>query len=262
MALEARGNSLQEAMNSLVESANQQGGASAQDPAARAVYQASQQKGDLMSNLQQMGAGGMLDPQIRQIQQQAERNGWTEQDRRLVQGLRKYQSGGAQDARALEKVNITPTGSGGGNYSGGGSSGGSMGGDELSMIAQLLGKYRGNLDYNTHNQSVGMDANFNKSIVSEDSQMVGALQPLYDELLKQKKLETRLMSSKARESNRPPARMAEFGNRESMANSMNNSWSIRRDDEVEDANRDVRRQALEAALRYMKINNPHRTGSI
>lgn len=196
--MQAQGRNAQEAVSNLVSQAIAQGGVKAQDPSARALGAASQMKGDVVSNLVGMGRGDFADSRIRQLQAQGESKGYTPDLRNAINSLRMGQSNMAQDARSMKSLDFKPSG-GGRSSSGGGFS--VAQGDDLSTIAQLLAQYEGNLDYNKGLRgSVGLDHNYNNDITTQDSSMVGRLKPIYEELMKQKRMQTDLLSQQLRNS--------------------------------------------------------------
>jgi hypothetical protein len=187
MAISSSGSGMRDALANLVGVAQSQGGADAQDPAARALSAAGQMGGDTLSNLQRLGADNVFDDKIREIQSQAERSGWTDKSRSLVKDLRNFQSSGAQDAHSTQRVTF----SGGGGGGGGGYSGGErqMAGGGLEMLAQLLGKYKGNSRYNDATQGVGINQQRRSALMSEDGAAIEELDPVYQEMLRSQRLQ-------------------------------------------------------------------------
>ena len=196
--MKSQGRNISQALEGLTKQAQAKGGTSAQDPDSRAIASAQAMGGDLIENLQRMGQGSALDKQIMQIQRQAERTGYTPENRALINQMRQFQSGAAQDARSMGKISFTPSG-GGGGYSGGG---GRMAGDPLTMLAQLLGQYKGARDYNMNTTAVGADNNLRRSLVMEQGATTENLEQVFEEMMKQKRLETNLLQDRMNQSQR------------------------------------------------------------
>jgi hypothetical protein len=254
-------------LQALICQAELAGGQSAQSPDARAIADASQGASSaegLISSLMQAGAGNMHDTRIKQIQQQAERGGWSDNDRQMVSALRKDQSGKALDARSMSGLSMSRPG-GGGGYEGGGRRMGGGGGDALTQLAEMLAKYKASSEYNNRPLGPGADANYGKLARSEAAAGMEMLGPLYAELMKQKKLETQMMNTQANEASKSRSGIRGTGmNVESGGRGDNSDSASFSQTESHNSRQygGVRDEALKAALAYMKIKAPHLLGSL
>lgn len=259
-------------LGDLVNQAQQDGGVQSQDPAARALAVAAMRKGNLVENLQSAGEGNALDGRIRQIQQQAERTGWTDEARNAVRDMRNFQSGAALDARSLGQLNFNTEGGGGGSFGGGGG-GGIVPGDDLMTLAQLIGKFKGSLDYNRQVRTgVGADPNMNAWAQSQSTGPLSVLEPLYAKLMEQKDLETEILKNKAQEARNASQPRIQIGRLGGDDMDMGGGGfgmdrprmgpPLRAPEQGGGQYDKVRDAALRAALQYLTKQNPHRIGNL
>lgn len=195
--MKSSGRNISQALEGLTSQAQRSGGSRSQSPDARAIAAADSMGGDLVDNLQRLGAGNAFDSKIRDVQKQGERSGYTPEMRQMINQMRQFQTGAAQDARSMGKISFTP--GGGGGYGGGGGSRG-MAGDPLTMLAQLLGQYKGARDYNMNTTAVGADNNLRRSLMMEQGATTENLEQVFEEMMKQKRLETGLLQDRMKQS--------------------------------------------------------------
>lgn len=255
--MEARGGNYNTALAKLVDDAQNQGGANANDPNARAIANAATGRGDIISNLRSAATDSNFDNKIRSVQRDAEAHGWTQEGRELVNGMRHQQSSESQDARHLGGLSFsTPPSSG--SYGGGIPSMGS----DIDSLAALLGKYRGNNSYNSHAMGAGMDHNFKASLNAEDEEEEKALQPVYDQQLTKGNLENALLREQLRSTSAASAphplgsaRISIPGTQQEPAGGPPQQMPSRV--AAPDPYKKIRDAALQAAMNYMGLQNPH-----
>lgn len=255
--MEARGGNYNTALAKLVNDAQDEGGAQANDPNARALANAASGKGDIISNLRAAASDSSFDDRIRKVQNDAEAHGWTQEGRELVNGMRHQQSSQSQDARHLGGLSFSAPPSGG-SYGGGIPS---MGND-LDSLAALLGKYRGNNSYNSHAMGVGMDHNFKNSINDEDEEAEKTLQPAYDQQLTKGNLENALLREQLRAASSANAPQPSHSSHLSIPSQEpipqgGPPQQMPARVAAPDPYKKIRDAALQAAMNYMGLQNPH-----
>lgn len=163
---------------------------SSQSSTMRALGQASGLGGGLGVTLPQLARGDLLDGKIRAIQQQAERTGWSPNDRQLISEMRKYQQAGAQDTRAGGGITIATGGARRGGGGGGQEGKSNMAGDPLSFLAQLLGQSSSTI---AREQETGFMRPGAMQEISAERARYAELKPLMDQLMEQEKLKSQAM---------------------------------------------------------------------